>query len=69
MGQNENKWEKIFWVTKRDNKGITNRGKKITNRGRDFKSGQGFQIGADITNRGKRGFKSGQGLQIGAEHL
>ena len=28
------KWEKNFWVTKRGNKGITNRGK------RDYKSGQ-----------------------------
>ena len=26
--------------------GITNRGKRITNRGRDYKSGQGLQIGA-----------------------
>ena len=26
--------------------GITNRGKKITNWGRDYKSGQGLQIGA-----------------------
>ena len=26
-----------------------------------------FQIGAEITNGGKRDFKSGQGLQIGAE--
>ena len=39
--------------------GISNRGKEITNRGRNFKSGQrdfesgqeGFQIGAGITNR------------------
>ena len=34
--------------------GISNRGRKITNRGRDYKSGQeGFQIGAEITNRGR----------------
>ena len=34
--------------------GITNRGKGITNWGRDYKSGQeGLQIGAGITNRGK----------------
>ena len=33
---------------------ISNLGKKITNRGRDFKLGQqGFQIGAGITNRGR----------------
>ena len=32
--------------------GISNRGKEISNRGRDFKSGQErFQIGAGITNR------------------
>ena len=31
---------------------ISDRGKKITNRGRDHKSGQeGFQFGAGITNR------------------
>ena len=28
------KWENVFWVTKRGNKGITNRGK------RDYKEGQ-----------------------------
>ena len=28
-----------------------------------------FQIGAEITNLGKRDFKSGQGLQIGAEQV
>ena len=27
--------------------GISNRDKKITNQGRDFKSGQGLQIGAE----------------------
>ena len=31
--------------------GISNRSKKITNRGKDFKSGQRLQIGAGITNR------------------
>ena len=65
------KWEKMFWITKRGNKritnqgrfwglqigargitigaslGISNRGKKITSRGRDYKSGQGLQIGAE----------------------
>ena len=39
------KWEKILWVTKRGNKGITNRGKS------DFKSGQGLPIGAKQLNR------------------
>ena len=41
---------------------------------RDYKSGQGFQIGtkrfqigAEITNPGKRDFKLGQRLQIDAE--
>ena len=52
--------------------------KEIKNRGslrdfqqgeKDYKSGQGFKIGAsEITNRG-RDFKSGQGLQSGAEHM
>ena len=78
------KWEKtrkrenIFWVKKRGNKGITNRGK------RDYKQRQlqGFQIGTGIQigeNRfqiGARGIsnrdrdcKSGQGLQTGAEKI
>ena len=35
--------------------GISNRGKKITNCGRDLKSGQRY-----FTNRGKRDFKSGR---------
>ena len=42
---------------------------------KDYKSGlgfhiraKGFQIGAEITSRGKTNFKSGQGLQISAEH-
>ena len=59
------KWEKIFWVTKQDNKGITNQGslqglqlraKGITNSGsfRDFKSG-------------KKDQKSGQRFQIKAK--
>ena len=30
---------------------ITNRGKRITNRGRDYKTGQGLQIGAAHYNR------------------
>ena len=47
----------------------------ITKRGsfRDFKSGQilqigakRFQIGTEITNRGKRDFKSRERLEIGA---
>ena len=42
------KWEKIFWITKRGNKGVSNQGKKITNWGRHFKSGQeGLQIYAE----------------------
>ena len=90
IGKNK-KQEKIFWVTKRDNKRITNQdrlqglqigARGITNRDRfrNFKSGQKdyksvqrfqirvkrFQIGTKITNWGKRNFKSGQGLQIRA---
>ena len=73
------KWEKtkkqenIFWVTRRSNKGITNRGRF-----------QGLQIGSalvisnwgkKITNRGwdlilgQRDFKSGQRLQVGARRI
>ena len=58
-------------------RGITNRDSV-----KDFKSGQKdykleqkfqiwakrFQIGAEITNRGKIDYKPGRGLQIGAEH-
>ena len=55
MKKKPKKRQKIFRVTKQGNKGITiraalgisNRGKKITNRGRDFKSGQELQIGAE----------------------
>ena len=48
---------------------FSNRGKKFTNRARDFKSGQRLQIGArEITNRGSD-FKLGHRLQIGAEHM
>ena len=37
--------------------GISHRAKKITNRGRDFKSWkERFQIGREITNREKRDF-------------
>ena len=59
----------------------TNRGKRVTNIGslRDFKLGQKkyksgkvfqtgpkrFQIGAEITNQGKRNYKPGQGFKIG----
>ena len=61
----------MFWITKRGNKRIANRGRfwglqigarGVTNWGifRDFKSRQ------KITSRG-RDYKSGQGLQIGAE--
>ena len=77
MGKNE-KVEKIFWITKRGHKEITNQGsfcglqimeegwqigaalgisnwgKKITNWGRDLKSGQRLQIRArGISNRGR----------------
>ena len=59
-------------------RGITNRDSL-----RDLRSGQkgyksrqdceigakGFQIKAEITNRGKRDYKPGQGFQIGAEQL
>ena len=50
----------------------------MTNRGsfrnfklgqKNYKLGQGFKIGAEITNRGKRDFKSGHRLQIKAEHF
>ena len=85
MRSNE-KMGKIFLVTKRGNKGITNwgrfqglqiRARGITNRGslrncklgqKDYKSGNGFQIGAkrfqieaEITNRGKKDIKLGAG--------
>ena len=33
---------------------------------KDCKSGQGFQVGAEITNQGKRNYKPEQGFQIGA---
>ena len=45
-------------------KGISNRGKKITNRGRDFKSGQRLQIGARETINWGRDFKSVQSSNI-----
>ena len=57
-------------------RGITNRGnlRDFKSGQTDYKSGQGFQIGAkrfqietEISNWGKRDYKSGQGLQIGAE--
>ena len=43
--------------------------KGFQNGAKDYKLGQGFQIGAEITNRAKRNFKPGQGLQIGAEQV
>ena len=52
MGKSEKKWDNIFWIRKRGNKGITNRAGF-----RDYKSGQeGLQIGAalGISNRGKK---------------
>ena len=43
------KWEKIFWVTKQDNKGITNQGSF-----RDFKLGKKrLEIRTEISNQGK----------------
>ena len=57
MGKNE-KVGKNFWITKRGKKGITNRdrfwglrsgAREISNRVRDFRSGQGLQIRAGIT--------------------
>ena len=60
------KWEKTFWVRKRDNNGdyklgqeasqigkkVTNWGKEISNRGeRNFRPGHVLQIGAGITTR------------------
>ena len=55
--------------------GILNPDKKITNRGRDFKSGQRdfkseqrLQVGARGISKRGRNYKSGQGLQIGAAH-
>ena len=49
-------------------RGIINRGsfRDFKSGQKDYKSGQGFQIGGEITNRGKKDFNSGQGLQIGA---
>ena len=67
----EKKWEKTFWVTKRGNKRIKNRGIFMDFKlgQKNYKSGKGFQIGAKrfqigskITNRGKKDFKSGHGL-------
>ena len=55
-------------------RGITNRGslRDFKLRQKDYKSGQGFQIGAkrfqigaDITNWGKRDYKPGNGFQLG----
>ena len=56
VGKNEEVGN-IFWITKRGNEGITNRGSF-----RDFKSGQELQIG-------QRDFKLGQRLQIGARGI
>ena len=63
QGREKQKSGKNIWVTKRGNKGITNSGqvlgatnrvKKITNQGRDFKSVQeGVQFEAGTTNRGR----------------
>ena len=77
MGKTK-KWKKIFWVTKRGNEEITNRGRFY-----ELQIGQErLRIGAalGISNRGKkiknrgkkisnrgRDYKWGQGLQISAE--
>ena len=55
---NGKRTKKLFWVTKRVNKGIKKRAIEITNKGtfRDFKLGQ-------------KDFKSGQRLQIGARGI
>ena len=52
-------------------RGITNRGsfRDFKSGQKDYRSGQGFQIRPEITNRGKRYFQSEQGLQIGAEQF
>ena len=56
-------------------RGITNRGslRDFKSGQKDYKLGQGFQIGAkkfqigaEITNRDKRDYKSRQGFEIGA---
>ena len=73
MGKTE-KWENIFWVTKRGNKGITNRGRfsglqirewGITNRGSfwDFKSGK------KNYKSGQRDFKTEYRLQTGVRSI
>ena len=63
--EKKKKWEKVFWVTKWEIRGlqigakrlqigaeISNRDKEIPNRGEDYESRQeGFQNGAEITNR------------------
>ena len=72
-------------ITKWSNNGIRNRSKRDYKQGqlkgfqivvKDYKSRQGFQIGAkrfqigaEITNRGKGDQKPGQRFQIGAEKL
>ena len=59
QNQNEKKkWEKTFWVTKRGNKRIKNRGIF-----RDFKLGQ------EKYKSGQRDFRSGQRLQIEAKKI
>ena len=40
----------ILGIPKRSNKGITNRGKEMTNRDRDYKSEQGLKIGTEHSN-------------------
>ena len=50
------KWEKIFWVIRglqTEARGITNRDsfRDFKSGQKDYKSGQGFQIGPEIANR------------------
>ena len=61
---------------KNEARAITNRGKKITKWGRDFKSReidfklrQRLQIGARWISNRCRDYESEPGLQIGAEHF
>ena len=80
--KNPKTWEKTVSVTKRGNRGkfygLQTEASEITIRGsfrnlnsgqKDYKSGQGLQIGEKrLQIRPKGIFIMGQGLQIGAEH-
>ena len=67
----------ILEITKHGNKGLKNRdslkyfklGQKYNKLGQGVQTGEKrFQIGAEITNRGKRDYILVQGFQIGSEH-